>query len=59
MSRLQNGYEANISGIAKAIVGEDVYQTNINTVTTKQSAFEITQTSNAEGKQVIKTGEDV
>ena len=59
VAKLQNGYEANISGIAKAIVGEDVYQTNINTVTTKQSAFEITQTSNVENKQVIKTGEEV
>ena len=59
VAKLQNGYEANISGIAKAIVGEDVYQTNINTVTTKQSAFEITQTSNVESKQVIKTGEEV
>ena len=59
VAKLQNGYEANISGIAKVIVGEDVYQTNINTVTTKQSAFEITQTSNVESKQVIKTGEEV
>lgn len=59
VAKLQNGYEANISGIAKAIVGEDVYQTNINTISTKQSAFEITQISNVESKQVIKTGEEV
>ena len=59
VQQLESPYEANIEGIAKVIVNEDTYESNLNTIKTIQSAFESKLSSNVKEGTTLKTGDNV
>lgn len=59
VKQLNGKYEEDITSIAKLYVDNDVYETNTNTITTEQSAFDINLKVDTSNKDVLSKGDIV
>ena len=59
VEKLSNIYEADISGIVNILIDNDIYQTNLKTIKTIQSAFTIKLQSNRTETEILKKDDEV
>ena len=54
VNQLNEGYEKNITTIAHAIVSDELYESNIKTIKTKQSDYKLDLSCNVNEEKVLK-----